>query len=301
MVGLGELAQGLLREGPQGNGTEQAHLQPLGAQRLKGGEGDPGRGAVGGDDDLGVLALRLGPADLVLLHQGVFLRQMVVVTVALLRIHVQGVDDVVVVPVLTAGGGPVLGGQVPLGDRTPLDGLHHLANQAVHNHHDGVAVLVGNVKCLLDEVHRLLHIGGGEDQRPVIAVAAAAGGLIVIALAGLNGAQARTAAHAVDDDAGQLGAGDVCNALLFQADAGGGGRGHGPHAGAGGAVHHVDGRNLRLRLQEHAARLGQMGGHILRDLALRRDGIAEEAVAAGADGGLGDGFISFPKFFFHGR
>ena len=94
---------------------------------------------------------------------------------------------------------------------------------------------------------------------------------------------------------------DYCNALLFQADAGGGGRGHGPHAGAGGAVHHVDGRNLRLRLQEHAARLGQMGGHILRDLALRRDGIAEEAVAAGADGGLGDGFISFPKFFFHGR
>ena len=36
VVGLGELAQGLLREGPQGNGTEQAHLQPLGAQRLKG-------------------------------------------------------------------------------------------------------------------------------------------------------------------------------------------------------------------------------------------------------------------------
>ena len=42
-----------------------------------------------------------------------------------------------------------------------------------------------------------------------------------------------------------------------------------------------------------------MGGHIFRHLALRGDGIAEEAVASGADGRLGNGFIAFPKFFFH--
>ena len=183
----------------------------------------------------------------------------------------------------------------------PFDGLHHLADHTVSQHHHWIAVAVGQVKCLLCQIHSLLDVTGSQNDGAVVAIPAATGGLVVVALAGLDGAQARAAAHAVDDDAGQLGARHVADALLLQADAGRGGRGHGPHAGAGGAVHHVDGRNLRLRLQEHAARLGQMGGHILRDLALRRDGIAEEAVAAGADGGLGDGFISFPKFFFHGR
>ena len=110
----------------------------------------------------------------------------------------------------------------------------------------------------------------------------------------------RAAAHAVDDDAGQLGAGDVGDALLLEADARGGGGGHGPHTGAGGAVHHVDGGYLRLGLDEHAAGLGQVGGHILRHFALGGDGIAEETVTSGTDGSLGNGFVAFPKFFFHG-
>ena len=86
----------------------------------------------------------------------------------------------------------------------PLNGFHHLADKSIHDHHDGVAVLVGNVKGLLYEVHGLLDIGGGEDQGAVVAVAAAAGGLEVIALAGLDGTQTRTTAHTVDDDGGQF-------------------------------------------------------------------------------------------------
>ena len=45
-----------------------------------------------------------------------------------------------------------LGGRSRLGDGVPLDGLHHLTDQAVHDHHDGVAVLIGDVEGLLDEV-----------------------------------------------------------------------------------------------------------------------------------------------------
>ena len=296
-----QLVQRLLGEGPQGDGAEQAGLDAIGPQGLQSRQGNTGGSAVGGDDQLGVLALHFFPANLVFGDLCVLFRQVIVELVTFLRINEQGVDDVVMVTALPAAGRPVLGRQVPFGDGLPLDGLHHLADQTVSQDHHGVAVLVRDIKGLLDEVHSLLHVGGSQDHGAVVAVAAATGGLVVVTLSGLDGAQAGTAAHAVDDDSRDFRACQICNALLLQADAGRGGGGHGPHAGAGSAVNHVDGRNLGFGLDEHTARLGQVHGHVLGDFALGRDGITEEAVAAGADGSLGDGFVTLPQFLCHGE
>lgn len=65
-----------------------------------------------------------------------------------------------VIAALAAGGGPILDRQLPLGNLMPLDGFHHLTNQTVRQHHDGIAVLIGDVECLLGEVHGLLNVGG---------------------------------------------------------------------------------------------------------------------------------------------
>ena len=133
----------------------------------------------------------------------------------------------------------------------------------------------------------------------VVAVAAAPGGLIVVALGGLDGAQAGAAAHHVHDDSGKLCTAHVGDAFLLQGDSGGGGGGHNPHATAGSAVDHVDGGNLGLSLNKAAAHLRQVQGEIFRNLVLRGDGIAEEVFAAGANGGLGNGFVAFPQLFLH--
>ncbi len=103
-----------------------------------------------------------------------------------------------------------------------LNGLHHLADHAVGDDHDGALVLVGGVEGDAHEVDALLDGGGGKDDEVVVTVAAALGGLEVVRLAGLDGAEAGAAAHHVHDDAGQLGAGYVADALLLQGDSGGG-------------------------------------------------------------------------------
>ena len=66
---LGQLLQGLRREGPEGDGPEQADLQALLAQPLDGALGDPGADAVGDDDHLGVVGEVGLVADLVLLDE----------------------------------------------------------------------------------------------------------------------------------------------------------------------------------------------------------------------------------------
>ena len=126
----------------------------------------------------------------------------------------------------------------------------------------------------------------------IVTVAAALDALEIVALRSLDVAQTGAAAHDVQDHAGQLGAGAVGNALLLQADAGAGGGGDDAGTGTGCAVHHVDGRNLALGLEEAASDLRHTGGHVLGNLGLRSDGIAEEEARAGTNGGLGDCFAS---------
>ena len=113
-----------------------------------------------------------------------------------------------------------------------------------------------------------------------------AGGLPVVGLGGLDAAKARAAALHVDDDAGQVGAGHIRDALALERDARRRRRRHHASAGRRCAVDHVDGRDLAFGLQIRAADLGHALGHVGGKLGLRRDGIAEEETAACADGRL---------------
>ena len=196
---------------------------------------------------------------------------------------------------LAAGGCPgVDGGQIALGDFLPLDGLHHLADQTVQNDHAGVTILESNVEGLLNEVDSLLNVAGSQADHAIVAVAAAAGSLEIVTLTGLNGTQTGAAAHAVDDDSGDLGTDHVRDTFLLQADAGRRGGSHSLQTAAACAVDHVDSSQLGLSLNEHAAVLGHVRGHILRDFALRSDGITEIAVATCTNSSLSDCFIAFP-------
>ena len=208
---------------------------------------------------------------------------------------VHGVDDGAlggVVARLPAHGGPGLGffGRLVLDHLRHFDRLHHLGDDAVEQEQNGDAVLLGLLIGEHHRVHDLLDGGGRVGQQVVVAVAAALGGLEIVALGGLDVAEAGTAAHDVQDHAGQLSAGDVGDALLLQGDAGAGRRGDNAHAGTGSAVHHVDGRHFALGLQEAAADFGHTGGHVFGDLSLRGNGVAEEETCAGANGSLGDRF-----------
>ena len=154
------------------------------------------------------------------------------------------------------------------------------------------------IEGLLCQLHRLLDGGRGEDQHPVVAVAAAAGGLIVVALRGLDGTETGAAANHVHDDAGQFCADDIADAFLLQGDSRTGGGGHDPRAGTGRAVDHIDRGDFALRLQETAAlNLRQTLGHIFRDLVLGGDGVTEEEAASGLDSGLGNGFVPLHEHF----
>lgn len=63
-------------------------------------------------------------------------------------------------------------------------------------------------------------------------------------------------------------------------------------AGGGCAVRHVNGTQLGLGLDECAAGLLQLSGHILGNLALRGDGVTEIVSAAGVNSGGSEGFVT---------
>ncbi len=155
------------------------------------------------------------------------------------------------------------------------DGLRHLAHEPVaqDDHHD--AVLVGEVECLHREVRELLNGARGEHDAVIVPVPAALDRLEVVPLRPGDVAEARAAAHHVDDHRGKLGARKVGDALHLEADARRGGGGHDARAGGRGAENHVDRRDLALRLEKGPSDLGQAQRHVGGKLVLRRDGIAE--------------------------
>lgn len=109
--------------------------------------------------------------------------------IAGLRIDEEGVDDIGWPLALGSGRGPGLVGQVCGRCVGPFDRLHHLTDHAVQEHHDRDPVLVGQVKGFLHEVHHLLDAGRGQDNQPIVAVAAPSCRLEIIALGRLDGAQ----------------------------------------------------------------------------------------------------------------
>ena len=254
---------------------------------------DPRRRPIGDDDDLGPLQPDRLNERLVDLHRFVFREQPVDVLLQLLGLEIQRVDDPRGALAHRPGGRKVLRGQLHPGQIVAeLDRLHHLAEHPVGQHHDRVAVVVGLVERDLHEVGQLLQACGGIDQQAVVAIPAAPRRLEVVGLRGLYAAQPRSAAHDVDDDARQLGAGDVGDALLLERDPRRRRRGHHPGPAAAGPIDHVDGRDLTLGLDEHATDFGQLRRHVFRQLGLRGDRVAEERPAPGPDGCRPDDLVA---------
>ena len=198
--------------------------------------------------------------------------------------------------------GPALAGALgQLLHRRKLHLLHHGAEAAVHEYHDRAAVALGVLRSVVDDVHRLLHRVRSKDQHPESAVAGGLGGLEIVLLRGLDGAEARAAALHVHDDRGQLRRGKIAYALALERYAGAGGAGHGPDACRRRAVDHIYGRDLALALDEAAADLGQAPGQVLGQLRLRGDGVAGEEAYAAPDRGLAYGLVAFHEFLSHSQ
>lgn len=132
----------------------------------------------------------------------------------------------------------------------------------------------------------------------VIAVAAAPGHLEIVRLAGLDAADAGAAAGNVQDHRRHLGAGQEAKPLLHQGDARGGGGNEHAAAGSACAIGHVDGAQFAFRLDKAAAPLRQLPGHILWDLALGGDGVAEIVLATAPHGGFREGLVAFHQNLF---
>jgi hypothetical protein len=90
------------------------------------------------------------------------------------------------------------------------------ASEAMRNR---VSVLLRKVEGLGDKVGVFLHAFGRQNDRAVVAVAAAAGHLPVIAPVPVRCRPARADAHDVDDDGRQIHGDEVRDALLLEGEA----------------------------------------------------------------------------------
>lgn len=286
-----------LGKGQRVMGRMRPALMPSGAGGHHGVLGHAGGDAEGYHAQLRVVHHVALVEGLVLLYGLILLVALEVLLLQHVGLEVEGVDDVVLTLALGAGEGPglvvVLHLYVLKGD-----GLHHLANGAVSQDHGNHAVLVRQVEALDGEAGHLLDGGGSQDDHVVVAVSAAPGGLEVVALAGLDAAETGAAALDVHYESGYVTAGDVAQALAHQGDSGAGGGGHHPHARGCGAVDHVDGSYLALRLEEDTADLGHLLGHVGGHLRLGSNGVAEIVTAAGLDRRLGDGLVALHQYSF---
>ena len=178
--------------------------------------------------------------------------------------------------------------------------LHHLSDDAVGENHRRVAVFEGQFEGQVHKVGHLLHRVGCEDDEVVVAVAAAARGLVVVALRGLNGAQSRATALHVHNHAWHFSACHITNAFLHQGNADARRRGHHALARSAAAIEHIDGGHFAFCLQHHhASGLPWFEfGKGFKHLALRGDGIAEVTVASAADGSVGNGLVALHQEHF---
>ena len=285
-------------ERPEGDGAQHAHADALLAAHLDGLEGDACGRAKGHNQVVGVLRLVFLVAHLLLPDLLIFALQAQVVLFHSRRLQFEAGDDVLAAPLHTRGcPGAFLDdffvraaglewGQYHL--------LHHLSDDAVAQYHHRVAVAEGQRETEVDKVGHLLHTGGSQHDDVVVAVASAARRLEVVALTGLDGAQAWASALYVDDEAGQFGTGHVRDALLHQGDARTAGRRHHSFTCGRTAVDHVDAGHFALCLQHHHARgfPGLFDGQCLQHFALWGDGVTKIAVASAAYGGVCDGLVT---------
>ena len=176
-----------------------------------------------------------------------------------------------------------------------LERLHHLPDKTVGQHDCRVAVFVREIEGQHGKVGHLLYRGRRQHDIAVVAVAAAFHHGEIVALFRPDVAEARSAAHYIDDHAGQFGAGEVGNAFLHEAEARPGGSTHDADPSRRCPIHHVDGGNFAFRLQERPADLRQIQRRSLDDFAGRCDRIPVVRPAPGKDCSLNHSDIAFTQ------
>ena len=100
------------------------------------------------------------------------------------------------------------------------DGFHHLTEQTVREYDCGHSVLIREVERACYAVSHFLYSRGSENDDVVIAVTYALCDLVVVRLRRLDAAETGTAAHYVDDDAGQIRTRDIGYTLGFKGNSG---------------------------------------------------------------------------------
>ena len=137
--------------------------------------------------------------------------------------------------------------------------------------------------------------GRSQNQRAVIAVAAAARSLKIVALSGAQIAQAGAAPGHVHQHAGKFAARHIRQPFLHKRYAGPGRRHQSPHPAGARAQQHIDGGNLAFGLDKLPSLFRQQGGEQFGNFILRRDGIAEIAAYPGGQSAVDHGFIAFEQ------
>jgi hypothetical protein len=186
-------------------------------------------------------------------------------------------------PARGASEGPGLVGHGAEVDRVGVDRLLDVGQVVVAQERDRVAPGVGQVEGQLHQAGRLGDVGGGEDDVAVVAVAAAPGGLEVVAL---------PPGH-VEDDEGQLGVAELGQGLLHEREALADRAGPGPDPRRGGTPGHADRLELALGVHADPAQGWEQLGHVLEHLGERRHRVPGEEPAPGGDHPLGNRLGTF--------
>ena len=218
-------AQGLVGEGPEGDGSEKSCAYALVARLLNSLFGNACRAAECDDQPLGVVTPFCLVSHLALSNLGIFLLQVDVVLLHLLGLKVERGDDVWFAACCPACRCPrtfahhlIVGAPGLL--RRQDDTLHHLSDDAVGENHHGIAVSEGYRECKIYEVSHFLYGRRCENDDVIVTVSASPRGLEIVALRGLYGAEAGASSLHVDDNSGHFRSGHIRHTLLHESHSG---------------------------------------------------------------------------------
>ena len=211
----------LLRERPEGDRTEETHLDALLSGILDALLGDTCRTTEGYDYIVGILHLLhlisyFGITNLLILRlEG---------EIALLHylwLEFERGHDVDWATLRTSDGSPrTLSGNLLLGTtrfhRWQNHLLHHLSNHTIAQNHRRIAILEGEVEGKIHKICHLLNRSRSQHDDIVVAVTTTTGSLEIVTLRWLDGTQSRTATLHVDDDTRNLSTSHIGDTLLHQ-------------------------------------------------------------------------------------
>ena len=291
----GRARERLRGERPQRDRAEQAHARALRAQLAHGVAREARQRAERHHDELGVVAVARLAALLLARDRVVLVREPLPELLGLDALHALAHADRVQVARAAAAAErpvhrPVLRGQRAEVERGDVDRLGRVREQEVAVDLHRVAPAIGEVERELGELDRLAHVDRREHDVAVVAVAAAARGLVVVELS----------ARHVEQHERQLGARDLGQRLLHQRDPLAGRPGGRARAGGERAPRHADRLELALGVDAHAAALGQERREVLEQLGERRHRIAGEEAAARGERGARDRLGAFEQGSRHG-